>query len=793
MKVCLAEEAGFCFGVRKAVETAENTVDESEKPVFTLGPLIHNPQEIERLKQRGLRVLEGIKDLSQIDEGTVIIRTHGVAPRTKEEIVARGLEVVDATCPFVRRAQRRAEELTDAGYRVVVVGDPDHPEVKGIIGHAGEGVEVIEDFKAARRFRSQEKVGLVPQTTQRRHRLEEIASLLEEKVENLRIEDTICHATQRRQEAARDTARKVDAMVIIGGYNSSNTAKLASICREMGVPAYHIEKAEELRREWFYEAEKVGITAGASTPDWIIKEVMTEMENANEERDDKERQEGQQEPLGKEEGEEAAEEIESAPEREGSDDSMKEEKESLEEKEEMLEEEEEAKESGEEEEEKGQDVEKEEEVEETEQEKEEEEEEKPAQTQEEETAAEEIAPDKPEVDALKRGDLLQGKVVQVNEKNLVVDIGYRSKGVIPASELTLEEGQKPADVWEPGDEVNVFVLSVDGTDRGVLLSERRAETELSWQELRESFETEEIIEGEVIEEVKGGLVVDVGVRAFMPASHVDRRYVPELSEFVGDTVRMRIIELDRSNERVIVSRKDVREEEYQRLRRETWENIEEDQVVEGVVKGITNFGAFIDLGGVDGLLHVSEMSWGRVNHPSDVVEEGEDIEVKVLDVNREEEKISLGLKQILPNPWDQVEEEYPVGSIVDGKVMRLAPFGAFVQLEPGVEGLVHISELADYHVEKPEEVVSEGETIKVKVLRVQPDERRISLSLKEARADLEEAGQQDEESVGEADVTLGEVFGDLLEETKEEIEDEEAEAKAQKDDEEDEEEDAEEE
>jgi len=380
---------------------------------------------------------------------------------------------------------------------------------------------------------------------------------------------------------------------------------------------------------------------------------------------------------------------------------------------------------------------------------------------------------------LHRGDIVDGVVVQVNPENVLVDVGYKSDGVIPLSELDLDSGQAPSDILSPGDELPVYVLSVDGKDGGVLLSQTRAHRERAWRELEQAFDEREIIEGEVVEEVKGGLVVDVGVRGFMPASHVERGYVADLSVYVGKTVRMYVIELDRSKNRVILSHKEVLEEEYEAKREETWATIEEGQVREGVVKGITNFGAFIDLGGVDGLLHVSEMSWGRVNHPSDVVSEGEEIKVKVLNVNREEEKISLGLKQILPNPWDDVADKYPVGSIVDGKVMRLAPFGAFVQLEPGVEGLVHISQLAEHHVHKPEEVVSEGDEIKVKVLRVQPDERRISLSLKEAQRDLRQARaiprnepKKEKPQPSSADgVTIGELvgsdLGDLLQQMEE--------------------------
>lgn len=330
------------------------------------------------------------------------------------------------------------------------------------------------------------------------------------------------------------------------------------------------------------------------------------------------------------------------------------------------------------------------------------------------------------------GDVIEGQIVQVDDEHILVDVGYKAEGLVPLSEMTLKPGESPGDVFEVDEKVYVRVLSIDHRDGALLLSERRARAERVWDELEKALEDETIIEAPVVEEVKGGLVADVGVRAFMPASHVERGYVGDLSQYEGQTLRARVIEIDRSKNRVILSRRTVLEIEHEARRAETWASLEEGQVRSGVVKGITDFGAFIDLGGVDGLLHVSEMAWGRVDHPSDVVEEGQDIDVKVLRVDRERERISLGLKQILPDPWEEAHLKYAEDSIIEGKVMRLAPFGAFVQLEPGVEGLVHISQLAHHHVHNPDEVVSEGETVMVKVLRVQPDERRISLSIKEA-------------------------------------------------------------
>ncbi len=392
-----------------------------------------------------------------------------------------------------------------------------------------------------------------------------------------------------------------------------------------------------------------------------------------------------------------------------------------------------------------------------------------------ETAEEEAIPSMEETEAaldfepLQPGDVVQGTVVQINDENVLVDVRYKSDGVIPLSELKLTSGQKPQDVFTVGKEIPVYILSVDGRDGAVLASYRRALDEIAWDRLYVCHDAKKTVEAPVVEEVKGGLVLDVfGLRGFMPASHVDRGFVSDLSDYVGQDVRSRVIELDRNKNRIILSRKIVLDEEHEEKRGETWANLEEGQVRTGVVKGVTDFGAFVDLGGVDGLLHVSQMSWGRVDHPSDVVNVGQEIEVKVLRVDPDDDKISLGLKQLQSDPWENVDDKYTAGEVVEGRVMRIAPFGAFVELEPGVEGLVHISELADYHVGEPSEVVSEGEDVDVKVLRVQPDERRISLSLKEARRNQEQT--RHERRAG--GLTLGDVFGDLLTETRERLSDE---------------------
>ncbi len=347
---------------------------------------------------------------------------------------------------------------------------------------------------------------------------------------------------------------------------------------------------------------------------------------------------------------------------------------------------------------------------------------------------------------LKPGDVVTGKVVQVSSDSVMVDVGYKSEGIIPLNELSHRPMQSADQVVSVGDEIKVFVVSVDGHEGGLKLSKRKAEEQAAWGRVQESFEKGEVLEAEVVEVVKGGLVVDIGLRGFMPASQVERGYVADLGKYLGQRVRARIIEMDHHKNRVILSRKSVLEEERKSARERLWAELEEGQVREGTVKSLTDFGAFVDLGGVDGLVHVSELSYGRVKHPSEVLSEGRQVKVKVLRLDREKGKVSLGYKQTLPDPWQIAVEKYAEGSTVTGKVVRLTTFGAFVELEPGIDGLIHISQLADQHVNNPNEVVSPGQEVRVKVLSVKPEEKRISLSLREA--DQTEADQT-EASPGE--------------------------------------------
>ncbi|MGB9885950.1 MAG: bifunctional 4-hydroxy-3-methylbut-2-enyl diphosphate reductase/30S ribosomal protein S1 [Moorellales bacterium] len=731
MEIRVAPHAGFCPGVRRAIRLVEAELAKEKGPLYSLGPLVHNRQAVAWLQEQGLKSVDRPEE---IPWGRVVIRSHGVAPEVIAQLETRGLEVVDATCPLVRRVQIRAHELAQQGYRVVVVGEKNHPEVLGVVGWAGPGTIVVENVSEAGKLPPMQKVGVVAQTTQPVDRFRQVAEVLREKASEVVVEETICQTTRQRQEAARRLAREVDVMVVVGSADSANTNRLAEICRASGTPTYRIEEADELCPQWLARASRVGVTAGASTPDWIIEEVVRKMWEIEENKEQQNapveaanaevRPEPQEEPSSPEEQAIGTPEAAPVAEAQGVEEGAAPP---------------DAGESGE-----GQ---------------------APVRTP--EADGENVGLEQAMVSSfsLRRGDIIKGTVVQINNGEVLVDVGAKSEGIIPLSELSYRRIERPDEVVKVGDEIEVYVIRPENEEGHPILSKRRADRKRAWEKLEQAYETGGVIEAQASEVVKGGLLVDLGVRGFVPASLVGRGYVEDLSSFVGQTLRLKVIELDRNKNKVVLSQKAVLEEEYQRQRAETWASLAEGQVRKGVVRRLTNFGAFVDLGGVDGLLHVSEISWGRVEHPRDVLEEGQEIEVKVLGVDRERERVSLGLKQLQPNPWDTAAERYPVGTIVNGKVLRLTSFGAFVEVEPGIEGLVHISQLADRRVEKPEEVVKVGDVIPVKVLAVDQTAQRMSLSLKQAQRETSRRpAAREEAETNSGGVTIGELVGNLFEE-----------------------------
>lgn len=657
MEVVLARSAGFCFGVKRAIETAESTARQGE--AYTYGPLIHNRQVVERLEQNGLKAIDDL----QVGQGKVIIRSHGVPP----EIYARGkelgVELVDATCPFVQKAQRLAMQFQQDGYQVIVVGDRRHPEVQGIIGWTGNQGIAVEDPQEAEKLPAFGKIAVLAQTTQPEKNFQAVVEVLQRKNPDVIVRNTICSATGERQEAALELAKQVEVMVVVGGRDSANTRKLAKLCLETGTPTYQVEKAEDLQTVWFSGAKKAGLTAGASTPEWIIEEVykkMTEINTPNQ----------------------AEREFESMADWEQS------------------------------------------------------------------------------LQDLSRGQVVTGTVVRITPEEALVDIGGKSEGILPLKELAAKPPNHPAEILAVGDQVKVVILREENKEGYPVLSKRRVDQMQAAEKIEQAYKNGSELQAVAVEVVKGGLLVDLGMRGFVPASQVQRGYVENLEQFIGQTLRLRVLEFDRAKNKVVLSQKTILEEEAKRASTELWQTITEGQTVKGVVRRLTNFGAFVDIGGVDGLLHISDMAYGRVNHPSEVVQVNQEVEVQVLKVDRERERISLGLKQVLPDPWESAETNFPAGAIVTGTVVRLAPFGAFVSLADGIDGLIHISQLSERHIAKAEEVVKVGQKLNVKVLECKPEERRISLSLKEVETD--QANAEATELLQHQNNSLGAIIADAV-------------------------------
>ena len=652
MEIFLADNSGFCFGVRRAVKLSEERARETENSIASLGSIIHNPQEVERLKNLGVIPREKI---DEIIEKEVIIRTHGISFREQELLENEGFKIHDCTCPYVKRLQGIAHDYAQKGYYILVFGDKNHPEVKGVLGRTlgnGQAYKNSEEIKLENKGQA---ICILAQTTENSLEFSESVNELKRVFFNIVVFNTICSATEKRKSSTLETLKKVEVMLIIGGRNSANTNKLFELCKDKGVAAYLVENSSELKKEWFTGIARVGITAGASTPDWIIEEVVRSMEEI------KELQEKVEETQETQETEETA-----TPEQHES-----------------------------------------------------------------EVPMEQLDQDISRMTDVKPGNVVIGTVVQINNEEVLVDVGGKSEGVIPARELSYRKDFVISENINLGDQFKVLVLKTDSEDGTMVLSKKRAESEEMVGKLESAFTNGETIEAEVTEVVKGGILVDVGIRGFIPASQIDRGYVEDLTQFIGQKLQLKIVEFDPKNRKAVLSRKKVLDEEYEAKKAVLLSELAEGQTRKGVVQRITNFGAFVDLGGIDGLLHVSEMGWNRVGHPSDVVSEGDELDVYILGVDKENEKVSLGLKQLAPSPWSTAPEKYPVGSIVEGKVVRLASFGAFVEIEPGVDGLVHVSQISWERVEKPEDAISIGQIIQTKVLEVNSAEKRMSLSIKD--------------------------------------------------------------
>jgi 4-hydroxy-3-methylbut-2-enyl diphosphate reductase len=730
LSIRIAEHAGFCSGVREAVERALQEAARRGR-VFTLGPLVHNEAVIDYLARHNVVAVNSPEEAA---EGVLIIRTHGVPPAVLEQAgrVER-LEVLDLTCPKVQRVQKLARKLAESGNQIIIFGDARHPEVKGVVGWAGEEAEidVVASVEELRSLAIKPAAALIAQTTGDQAVYEELKALFLQCCPGGKVYDTLCPETGLRQREALRLASAVEAMVVVGSPASANTRALAEACRRLK-PTVMVAGAGELDPRFLRKYRLIGVTAGASTPHWMIKEVVERMENEKLELGTGLAEEGP--------GEETVPkaEVMEGEMREGQQDQNQEVKAAA-----VIEEGEKERAEAE-----------------------------PEALREEAADASEAEDDLAEdfdfaesLNLVQVGEQVTGKVVRAEADEVYLDIGYKSEALLPAREVYLQEGEKLSDRFATGQEIEVTVIDVDEQESKVVVSHKRLAREKRWQELYRLLEEGATEEGRVKQVVNAGMVIDLGegIEGFMPGSLVDLRYVPDFKPFLGQKVKFKVIEINREKDKVILSRKKVLEEENQRRKEETLRSLEVGSIIHGVVRRLTNFGAFVDVGGIDGLVHISEISWERVEHPQEVVKVGQEIEVKVLDVIPEKERISLSLRQTQPDPWTRAMQELKSGDIVKGRITRLVNFGAFVELRPGVEGLVHISQIADYHVKHPSDVLKEGEEVEVKVLELKPEAKRIGLSMKEVRKSTYNASPGEMESGDPGTVTLGDVFGDLFE------------------------------
>ncbi len=675
----IARYAGYCDGVTKAVRTALDAVKTAQaagQPVAMLGELIHNAQALEAFTAQGVRIISRPEDAPP--HALVILRSHGEPPETVHRCEALGLTVVDTTCAFVRALHRTVSQCAEEGRPVILLGNPDHPEIIGTAGYGGKWVHVIPDAAHADTLPPLAKPLLVAQTTYPPRQWEEAVEVLRRRYPDLEARRTICQATSHRQEAAMELAGRADCMIVVGGRKSANTRKLYETCKAVCPRTLLIETAAEIPPDFCdSRTELIGIAAGASTPDWSYKEVVTVMNET--EQNKVTEAEAAVETAAQEAAEavqEAAEATEQAVEVAAA----------------AVEEE-------------------------------------AALTEEEQNKRSFMDDIEATLVRIRPGQTVTGSVVQVGEDEVCVNIGYKSDGLIKRSDLSDQD-------VKVGDQIEVEVIKVNDGDGNVILSQRNIVNRKVWEELMQKYENGEYIDAVGKEAVKGGLIADAGgVRAFVPASHLAQRYVEKIQQFVGQPLKLKIIDVNKEKKRIVASRKEYLREEGARKKEEAWSKLEVGAEVTGIVRRFADFGAFVDLGGVDGLIHITDMAWYRIGHPSEVLKIGQEVQVKILSLDPERDRIQLGYKQLQSRPWDNIEEKYPVGMILERKVVRIRPFGAFVELEPGVDGLVHISQCAPTRVAKVEDALQPDQIVKVKVLGVDPEAHRISLSVREALMD----------------------------------------------------------
>lgn len=652
-EVTVAKSAGFCFGVDRAVKMVYSELEKNTR-VATLGPIIHNQDVVNDMKSRGARIISSVDELEEGE--TVVIRSHGVGRSVYEQIAQKGNRMLDATCPFVSRIHKIVAEKSAEGYFILIAGDSTHPEVQGIVGHCDENCLVfkdnfeLKDFFEKKYLNLKKRVAIVAQTTYNIVIWGECLKVIPEDNPDVVIFDTICNATDARQSDARTLAQRSDLMLVVGGRHSSNTVKLFEVCSEY-CKTYHIENADELLSLHLPAAEKIGITAGASTPAYIIKEVQTNMtENENL-------------TTNQEEDIDFAEAMEQS------------------------------------------------------------------------------------LKKIHTGEKVKGTVVAVNNTEAIVDLGTKHTGYVALDDLTDDPSKKPSDIVSIGDEVELIVIKVNDQEGTATLSKRKVDEQAGFEKIVKAKDEKTVLEGTVQHVVNKGVTLSVyGVRIFIPASHTGLPRGAELEQLLKKKVEFMIIEVTEGRKRAVGSIKAVLNAKKEEAKAKFWASASIGDVYTGKVKSLTSFGAFVDLGGIDGMVHISELSWKRIKHPSEVVSVGDTLEVYIKDLNQEENRISLGYKKTEDNPWEIFKANYNVGDVVKATIVSITTFGAFAQIIDGVDGLIHISQIADKKVENVKDILSVGQEVDVQIIDIDTDAKRISISM---RALLEDAADEADEAVAE--------------------------------------------
>ncbi len=640
MKITVAKSAGLCFGVNRAINIVEELLDEG-KSVFTLGPIIHNPQKVREFEERGVKIARTPQD---VDENSVlVIRAHGIPRSAENEIKSMNLDYRDATCPFVKKIHNIVLQHSKLCDIILIAGNRNHPEVQGIIGYCSSEYHTFSDSEDLERVLkenphlNEKSVCVVAQTTFDVAEWKKSLEKLKKLCTNLKIYGTICNATSVRQSEAEILASQSDLMLVIGGKHSSNTNKLFHICKSKCEETYLIETADELPKSALKKACRAGVTAGASTPASIIKEVLQTMT-----------EEIKEEMKKVEEGEENFKEL--------LEESLK---------------------------------------------------------------------------TYNTDGRVKGVVVEVTPTEVRVDVGRKQTGIVPLDELSSDPNAKIEDLVKVGDELDLKIMKTNDQEGTILLSKRIIDSQKGWDEIVKACEEKTVVTGVVTEVVKGGVIaVSNGVKVFIPKSLATARKDDDVNELLKQEVSFQVIETTPQRRRAVGSVRAVLNEERRKKADEFWADAEVGKKYTGIVKSLTSYGAFVDIGGIDGMVHISELSWNRIKHPSEVVNVGDEIEVYIKALDAEKGKISLGYKKAEDNPWEILRTKYPVGTVCEVEIVGLTPFGAFANILPHIDGLIHVSQISDERVEKPQDVLSVGQKVTVKITAVDFDKRRISLSMK---------------------------------------------------------------